>query len=249
MDKVFRILVIAILAIVFPGCSGFWGKDALSTKSYLGTNRVLVVILPTVGGEGSHYESQGFIEAVRERGFEANLKVLDVKPRLYLKKRIVHLLKTEVIAPAKAEGYKKIYLIGMSLGGHGALLYVTAYPEDIDGVLVLAPFISGPVLTDSIEKAGGLDKWEDCPFISWGYACNLWQALKDYVSIPENRAKIALGYGTEDKFADECRVLADSLLLERVFTVSGGHDWVTWKKLWIQALDYFQLVRSNQTDD
>jgi hypothetical protein len=30
MKAVFRVLAIAIVAAVFPGCSGFWGKDALS---------------------------------------------------------------------------------------------------------------------------------------------------------------------------------------------------------------------------
>jgi enterochelin esterase-like enzyme len=33
-----------------------------------------------------------------------------------------------------------------------------------------------------------------------------------------------------------------------VFTVPGGHDWATWKKLWIMALDHFQDQLPNQKD-
>ncbi len=148
---------------------------------YVGTNKNLVVLLPTSGGEGSHYETKGFIKVFREKGYEAHLKVLDVNPRLYLNSKIVDLLKTEVIIPAKNDGFEKIYLVGISLGGHGALQYATKHPEDVDGVFVLAPFLAGPVVSDALEKA-------------------------------------------------------------------GGHDWATWKKLWIMALDHFQDHPSNQKD-
>jgi hypothetical protein len=156
--------------------------------------RTLVVLLPTMGGKGSHYETQGFLDEVWERGFEASMEVLDVKPSLYLGSRIVELVKTEVIEPAKAEGFEKFYLVGTSLGGHGVLLYATTYPEDVDGIII-------------------------------------------------HQKKVVLGFGREDRFADQCRVLADVLLPERVFTVPGGHDWATWKKLWIKATDYYQELK------
>ena len=45
----------------------------------VGTNRNLAVLLPTIGGEDLHYEAQGFIKAVRERGFEGHLKIQDLQ--------------------------------------------------------------------------------------------------------------------------------------------------------------------------
>ncbi|MEE8430219.1 MAG: alpha/beta hydrolase [Candidatus Desulfatibia sp.] len=235
-----------LMAALLSGCSWFGGKKAMFADLYVGTNRNLVVLLPTIGGEGLHYEAQGFIKAVRERGFEGHLKILDVDPSLYLNNKIIELLKTEVIIPAKNDGYENIILVGISLGGHGALLYATKYPEDVYFVFVMAPFLAGPVVADAIEKAGGLDKFEDCPSIAWDYACNMWYLLKKYVSQPDNRRRIALGYGTEDRFARQNRLLADTLPSDLVFTVSGGHDWGTWKKLWIMALDHFQVLKSNQ---
>ena len=245
MKKITCLCAIAFMVVLFLGCSGSRNKKVLPTVRYPGMTgkRSLVVLLPTMGGEGSHYETEGFLDEVWERGFEASLEVVDVRPSLYLGSRIVELLKTEVIGPAKAEGFEEIYLVGISLGGHGVLLYATEYPEDVDGVVVLAPFISGDTASGAINDAGGLDDWEDCPFLAWTHACNLWKSLKIYVSNPRNRKKIVLGFGTEDIFVEQCRILADVLPPEQVFTVSGGHDWETWKKLFIKVADYFQELK------
>lgn len=216
------------------------------SKIYAGTKRNLVVILPTVGGKGLHYETQGFIKAVREKGFEGHLKVLDVAPSLYLNRKIIELLKTEVFVPAKNAGYENIILVGISLGGHGALQYATKYPQDIYCVFVIAPFLGGTTAANAIEKAGGLEKFEDCPAIAWNYVCNMWHLLKKYTSNPDNRRRVALGYGTEDRFARQNRLLADTLPPDLVFTVPGGHDWETWTKLWDMALDHFQVLKSKQ---
>ena len=245
MKKITCLCAIAFMVVLFLGCSGSRNKKVLPTVRYPGMTgkRSLVVLLPTMGGKGSHYETEGFLDEVWERGFEASLEVVDVTPTLYLGNRIVELLKTEVIEPAKAEGFEEFYLVGISLGGHGVLLYATEYPEDVDGVVVLAPFISGDTASEAIEDAGGLTTWEDCPFIAWTHACNLWKALKVYVSNPRNRKKIVLGFGTEDIFVDQCRILAEVLPPEQVFTVSGGHDWATWKKLFIKVADYFKVLK------
>jgi hypothetical protein len=245
MKRIIWLCAIASIVVLFLGCAGSRDKKALPSIRYSGMTgkRSLVVLLPTMGGEGSHYETQGFLDEVWERGFEASMEVVDVKPSLYLGSRVVELLKTEVIEPAKTEGFEEFYLVGISLGGHGVLLYATEYPEDVDGIVILAPFISGDRASDAIDQAGGLEDWEDCPFLAWTHACNLWKSLKVYVSDPRNQKKVVLGFGTEDIFIDQCRILSEVLLPEQVFTVSGGHDWETWKKLFIKTADYFYQLK------
>lgn len=248
MKKAVSFCVIASVVLLLPGC--FWntGKPALSSRTYVGPDRVLIMLLPPIGGKGFYYETYGFIEAVRERGFEADLTILDVSPVLYFKGTIVELIKTKLVESAKASGYKRILLVGTSLGGHGALLYITKCPEDVDGVVVIAPFLGGTHLAKVIEEAGGLNQWEDCPMFEWRYACAIWKLLKGYVSHPESRTKIILCYGLDDRFAERNRLLADALPAENVFTVSGGHDWETWKKLWVKVLDYFH-TKCGKTDN
>jgi enterochelin esterase-like enzyme len=155
-------------------------------------------------------------------------------------------LKIEVFSPAVREGYEEIPLVGISPGGHGVLLYATEYPHDVKAVVVLAPFLGGCVVSNAIDDAGGLENWEDCPFMGWNYACHLWKSLKDYMANPQKRTNMYLGYGTEDIFAREYRILAGMLPPENVFTVSGGHERTTWKKLWLTALDHFQVVKSDR---
>ena len=147
-----------LITILASGCFRNPGQQELQFKKYVGPNRVLVVLLPPIKGKGLHYEKYGFVEAVRERGFEADLKILDVNPLLYLQGRIVEVIKTEIVDPAIDSGYKKIILVGISLGGHGALLYVTKATQDIDGVVVIAPFIGGLFINDVIKSAGGLSR-------------------------------------------------------------------------------------------
>jgi enterochelin esterase-like enzyme len=237
-----RLLIVsAITAIVFYpiGCAQKGTQQEIIYKKFMAPDRVLVLLLPPITGDGSHYEQYGFIEAVREKGFETDLKILDVNPILYLQGRISEVVKTELVDPAKAAGYNKILLVGISLGGHGALLYATKYPHDVDGVVVLAPFLGGLFIDDVIKDAGGLDKWENCPRIEWDYACDMWKLLKDYLATQENRDKIIIGYGLEDGFAKSNKLLADQLPATNVFAKPGGHDWVTWKSLWIDVLNYF----------
>ena len=245
MKRILWFCAAAIIVVVFLGCSGSRDQKTLHSVRYPGMTgkRSFVVLLPGFGGKGSYYETQGFLEEVWERRFEATMEVVDLKPTLYLGGRVVELLKTGVIEPAKAEGFEDIYLVGVSMGGHGVLLYAMAYPEDVAGIVIFAPFISGEVASEAIDEAGGLETWEDCPFLAWTYACNLWKSLKVYVSDSRNQRKVVLGFGTEDSFVDQCRILAEVLLPEQVFTVSGGHDWATWKKLWIKAADYFRELK------
>jgi hypothetical protein len=241
IKKLIWINTIACSVFLFSGCSSYTDKPELRFRKFVGPDRVLVLLLPTIAGKGSDYELHGFIEAVREKGFKADMKILDVNPVIYLQGRIVEVLKKELVDPAKASGYQKILLVGISLGGHGALLYLTQSSENIDGVVVLAPFIGGYFINDAIEKAGGLHKWENCPLFEWDYACDMWKLLKDYMSDPEKQGKVILGYGTEDGFANGNRLLSEQLPPENVFTVPGGHDWTTWKLLWIKVLDYFHV--------
>ncbi len=232
---------LACIASLLFGCSWYLGEQKLREKTHAGTNRTLVVFLPTIHGKGHHFEKQGFLEAVRERGFQANLKILDVNPTIYLDGKLVESLKGEVIDPAKTEGYETIILVGISLGGHGALLYFAQNDEDVEGVVVFAPFLGGPLAARSIEKAGGLHTWKTCPALAWDYGCTIWKLMKDLASNPETRERIFLGFGEEDRFSRQNRLLGQALPSKHVFVVPGGHDWVSWKGLWIRVLDYFHV--------
>lgn len=247
MKKFIRIFAIILIITILAAIVVILYEDRLSIKLYPGVGdgkgKTLVVLLPTVAGHGKLYEQQGLIDISRKHGAIVDIMAIDVQPTLYLKKRIVEKMKSRVIDPAKAEGYEHIYLLGTSLGGHAALLYTMEYPNDIEGLFLFAPFISDPFVTKIIGEAGGLLAWEECPLYAWEYSCKLWKLIRAYMSNPERRASVFLGYGTEDRFVESCEVLAEILPPENVFTEPGGHSWKTWKKLWEKMLNHLKTVK------
>ncbi len=246
MKKAIRIFAIVLIITILAVILLLVREDRLSIKLYPGTGegkgKTLVVLLPTVAGNGKLYEQQGLIDIIRKQGAVVDIMAIDVQPTLYVKKRIVKKMKSRIIDPAKARGYEHIYLLGTSLGGHAALLYAMEYPQDIEGLFLFSPYISDPFVTKIITEAGGLQKWDVCPQFAWEYSCNLWKLIRAYVSDPERQASVFLGYGTGDRFVESCHVLAEVLPPENVFTTSGGHSWKTWHKLWGKTLNHLKIT-------
>ena len=46
-----------------------------------------------------------------------------------------------MIAPARARGYAGVWLAGASMGGMGTLLYERSRPGELDGLVLLAPYL------------------------------------------------------------------------------------------------------------
>ena len=245
MKKTLRILAI-ILVISIPAVFFvIQREDKLDVTIYPGTGdgKTLVVLLPTVAGNGKLYKQRGLIDLCRKHGVIVDIMAINVQPTLYLNKRIVEKMKRRVIDPAKSRGYESIYLFGTSLGGHAVLLYAMEHPDDIEGLFLFAPYISDPFVTNIITRAGGLKTWDLCPPYAWEYSCDLWKSIRAYVSDPERRASTFLGYGTEDRFVESSRILANVLPRGNVFTTPGGHSWTTWHTLWEKLLSRLATVK------
>jgi hypothetical protein len=245
MKKTVRILAIVLIITTLAVFLVLQREDKLNITTYPGTGngKTLVVLLPTVAGHGKLYEQQGLIDVSRQHGAIVDIMAIDIQPTLYVNKRIVKKMKTRVIDPARARGYEHIYLFGTSLGGHAALIYTMEYPQDIEGLFLVSPYISDLFVTKIITEAGGLRTWDACPPYAWEYSCKLWKWLQKYVSDPEQRASVFLGYGTEDRFIKSCRLLAEVLPQDNVFITPGGHSWHTWHTLWEKMLDRLEIVK------
>ena len=124
-------------------------------------------------------------------------------------------------------------MVGISLGGFGALLYAREHPGDIHGLVLLAPFLGHARSIARIGAAGDLRQWQpaNAP-ADTEHEQVLWIWLREYAASTQTRPEIYLGYGENDKFAAANRLLATVLPRERVFTTAGAHDWRTWRRLW-----------------
>ncbi|MGI4776654.1 MAG: alpha/beta fold hydrolase [Janthinobacterium lividum] len=197
----------------------------------------LIVLLPGVYSNPEEFVREGFVRAVQDSRIAADVVGVDAHLGYYEKNVFVERLRQDVIAPARALGYRAIWIAGISLGGFGGLVYAQEHPDEIDGVVALAPYLGAPAIADSVAKAGGLVRWTPAAAASTDQRTRretaLWNSLQRYsVAAADNSPPLWLGYGKADRFAAGNGLLGAVLPPEHVFTTEGGHDWTPWLQLW-----------------
>lgn len=233
--------LLSLLALATAGCLFRPGPATaplrtLDVPGGSAESRCLVVFLPGRGDTPEHFVRNGFPGQLRRAGSRCVMMGVDAHLGYYFEKTIIDRLREDVIAPARARGFEEIWLVGISLGGFGSLLYTKDHPDEIAGVVVLAPFLGERELTDEIAAAGGALSWtpredpREKDFLAF------WAWLKGYRSstagTDAEHPPLFLAYGTGDRFAGPNGLLADLLPADHVFQVAGGHTWAAWRRAW-----------------
>ncbi|HTF99786.1 MAG TPA: alpha/beta hydrolase [Nitrospirota bacterium] len=222
---------------------------------------MLLVFLPGRGDDMTVFKDKGLVDAVRTRGLDADMIAVNAHLGYYLEGTVFTRIKKDIIEPAKARGYHRIWLVGNSLGGYGSVSYARQFPEDIEGVVLLGPFLGKDEVIDEIKSAGGISKWHPSEIRKktedeWDK--QLWLWIKDNIEQEKFRRtdcdrgkacapRVYLGYGSSDRFSGEQAYLASLLPPSHVKTIRGGHDWRTWGKLWSMFLDAGIFRNDRQT--
>jgi pimeloyl-ACP methyl ester carboxylesterase len=202
-----------------------------------GAERVMLVMLPGAGDRPEDLVAHGFIRALRQRRLPVDVAAVDAHMGYYLERSIVEHLAADIIVPAQAQRRERLWLMGISLGGTGAVAYAREHGDGVEGVVLIAPFLGTRGLIAEVERAGGLSRWrpgnahahdDERALVAW---------LKDYRPDDPVLPKIYLGYGTEDRLVPASAMLAQRLPAGRVARVGGGHDWRTWLAVWERLLD------------
>lgn len=237
-----RRTVLSLLGLLAAGC--FRPQPAtvpLRTLPVSAGNdsRCLVVFLPGRGDVPEDYVRNGFGEALRQAGSQCDMVGVDAHMGYYFEGSIVERLEQDVIGPARARGVERVWLVGISLGGLGSLLYAREHPEGIAGIVLLSPFLGTEDVTSEVAAAGGLRSWKPPQSPGERDFRGVWDWLQGYA--PENggaanRPPLYLAYGARDRFAEVDAMLAEVLPKDRVFTLPGHHTWRTWRRLWAAVL-------------
>lgn len=260
MDPVLRrrsALAYGIASLLLPGAlTGCLPRRAITTPMESVFDQAdawqradtLLVLLPGAFDQPADFIHEGFVKAVRGRRIAADIELLDAHTEYYMQQIIVERLLDEVVRPARAHGYRHIWLVGISLGGYGSLLFAKAHGALIDGVFAIAPYLGRRDLPAQIAAAGGLARWEPPADRSTpdAFDIDLWRWLQGYTSTPPDRPPLYLGYGTDDRFARSNAVLAAVLPHERVLTVDGAHTWAPWLRLWSAFLERAPLPHQSR---
>jgi len=192
-------------------------------------HKTLVIMLPGRGDRATTFTDNGFQHAGERYGFDT--LAADAHFGYYRKRNLVERLHKDIVLPAREAGYQKIWLLGISAGGFGSILYASQHPDQIDGVILLAPFLGEREALDELSGSGGLTSWSADESKLKDYEIGVWSWLKKVTSEPNNKPLI-LGYGKADSMAGAYGVLTDVLNPANVYTREGGHKWTTWKPLW-----------------
>ena len=197
---------------------------------------VLVVYLPGRGDRPEDFAKAGFTASLREAGAKVDTVAVDAHLGYYLNRSIVKRLHEEVLRPAREAGYKRIVVVGVSLGAIGGLFGMRDHPDCIDGVVLLAPFAGEDRRLLATVAAGG------DPAAVQG-APQHEREIWSYVNATPGNSRIWLGSGAEDRLGQGQRLLSERLPPEHVRFVTGGHNWGTWRTLWRDWACHLPLFR------
>jgi pimeloyl-ACP methyl ester carboxylesterase len=206
-------------------------------------NSCLIVFLPGRWNSAASFADEGFVAAVRQVGLHADMMAAGAQMGYYLEHTFPERLHKDVILPAKNRGYGQIWLVGVSIGGLGALWYDGEHPGELAGIVVLAPYLGEPETYGEVSRSGGLVKWAPPSIADNDWQRKIWINLKTFETRQKSLARLYLGYGLHDRFAVPDGMLAEVLPREQVFTVEGGHDWATWRRLWNEILKKSALAQ------
>lgn len=207
------------------------------------SERTLIVFLPGSQEVPQDLVEQGFVEQVRARRIAADIIIADAAPRHYTGRLFEERLRLDIIEPARAQGYREIWLAGISIGGFGTLLYSSLHSEVITGAIALAPFVARNKVLDEVTDAGGLRDWQTQPHAE-DWERQLLQWLKGYADHDDqSRPLLYVGFGLDDGYGQMEQVFDGVLSAEQFRSAPGDHDWPPWKQLWGEFLDLAPLRR------
>ena len=189
--------------------------------------------LPGAYHTAEDFIAAGFADAVHARRKPLDLILVDPELQHVGDRTLLQQLRTDIVLPARSAGVS-IWLGGISLGGLFALDYAASYPDELDGLCLLAPYLGNRILLGEIARAPGLEAWQPGELAETDEERRIWRHIKNRRA---DSRPLYLGFGQQDRFSAAHELLAATLTPEAVDVIAGGHDWSTWFKLWENFLN------------
>lgn len=194
----------------------------------------LLVLLPGAGDRAATFDQQGVLDSVAELAPRFDVVAADAHFGYYTAGVVQQRLELDVLGPARAQGYRQIWLLGVSLGGFGALTFAQEHPGLIDGVLLLGPYLGDGHLQASLLAAPSLAEWTGEDIEAGGEwhqrQLAVWRWLREQTG-PDGSCEVFLAYGDRDGPGTLDERLAQALPDGRFAQRPGGHRWTVWKPL------------------
>jgi pimeloyl-ACP methyl ester carboxylesterase len=202
--------------------------------------RCLIVFFPGFGDNENTFDKHGFLDALEEHHMAVDSVTPDITFGYYSRHNVAATIHDDILGPIAARPYKQIWLVGVSMGGFGALLVARDPRSHIAGMFLMAPFLGDlgdHDLLSEIDHAGGLKQWSGDPGQTGNDQRDAWRYLKEITAHPDGPPVLFLGGGEKDPLSFSHRLLRDALPEKRVYETQGGHDWGPWAVLWDRFLN------------
>ncbi|HMM66223.1 MAG TPA: alpha/beta hydrolase-fold protein [Dokdonella sp.] len=232
-----RISCLALLALLVGACAA--GGDVsrpIPTAYYAAPQggQRLVVMLPGRGDDLASMQRKGMAGIIQDAWPTADVLLTGLTMPFYRQGRATQRLQYEVIKPARQRGASEIWIMGISLGGMGAILYDREYPGEARGLLLLSPYLGDRAIQDEVRDAGGIVRWNPGPIRNLDagtFQHELWRTIRNWADDPQRKQSVWLAYGTDEPFRKPIELMTPALVPSQVFAMPGQHDW----ELWIPA--------------
>jgi pimeloyl-ACP methyl ester carboxylesterase len=206
----------------------------LSFAPRRGKTTELVVLLPGRLSQPEEFVKYGLVDLVRAKRPQALIVAPDLHMGYYMAGKADVCLHEEIIHEAHLRG-ESVTLLGVSMGGLGALIYSLRYPQEVQEVLLLSPFVGEEKLLSEIEASGGLQYWQSAVEVprnkeealqkTWGEIKRQWLP-KGGPPVP-----MKLVVGKQDRLLSSNQFFAKTLLMpEQYHEIEGGHEWECWRR-------------------
>lgn len=208
----------------------------------------LVVFLPGRGDDIDAYHRSGFIDALHQSYWPVDAVVVDAHLGYYIDRSLSERLYEDVLVPYRQRGYRRFLIVGVSLGGVGALRLREDYPGIISGVVLIAPYLGEEATIQAVSEAKSLEIWQQRldgrEALEPGEEIWSWIAAQ-YNPNTKTIPCMVLAFGSNDRFSAAAGVLSQYLPASQVFTNGGEHNWPSWHKLWVDILAAERLPGAN----
>jgi len=233
-------ILLVFCCLLLASCS-YYANKPLKTLEYKlnapARSENLFVFMRGLGGSNRSFADAGMIDDVAKRTIPFDIIAPNAHFAYYSERTLIERLHNDIILPAVNQGYTNIWLIGVSMGGLGSMLYLEKHPEYIDGVYLIAPFLCYDKILDEILAAGGVRQWTPGtydPVNDWERA--FWHWIKDEIT-DRKTIPIYHGFGKSDEYGKGQNLFTTVIPENRVIIIEGGHDVKTIKSLWEIFLD------------
>ncbi len=231
-----RLLTLLLTTTLLSACSIFGPvPDQMGRNLVEGIQQnkdVVIIVLPGMLSDSADMLKRGVADAIHRAWPEPDILMVDLTFNYYRKGLVAERLQSEILTSVRQQGYSEIWLSGGSMGGMGTLIYEWHHPGELDGLVLISPYMGGGDVTDAIREAGGLKLWNSGPRSTALNSDNVdrlvWQMAQGWIGDEDKLQRIWLMCGDEDGLYPDVQMLGAILPEDQYFPGHGGHSWDYW---------------------